>query len=161
MSATRYLLPSEDIIGALGTRVRLAPSKPPAAAETRGNVLAAAAADFAYQSFAGHLASPEGPRPFAVGTMALVFDRENRAERTFRVVAEAAHLRTSIGASDVAVETVTGATGLVSYWGYVRFRAMMVVLTLDTLDPTLISMSDFRALVKLAADRLEGVNPVH
>jgi hypothetical protein len=155
MKAEQYLLPREEILAALGTRLRLVPGNPSAAAATRGDVLAKVAADFAYRSFAGEVVVADSSRPIAVGTMALTFDHSGRAESTFKAVAGAAHLRTQIGACNVAVETVTAASGLVSYWGYVQFGDTIVVLTLDTLDPNVVSMTDFRSLVKVAADRLE------
>jgi hypothetical protein len=91
-----------------------------------------------------------------VGALALVLPSQTVADETFARVAAAAHLRIALGECSVAVETVTAPTGLVSYWGYIHRDRVIVVLTLDTLDPQQVSMSDFRALVTRASSRVES-----
>ena len=98
----------------------------------------------------------ESDRPIAVGALALVFDSDVKAERTFAQVADAAHVRAQVDGCAVAVETVTGAGGLVSYWGFLHRDAAIVVLTLDTVDPQYVSVADLRALVSVTAERLEA-----
>jgi hypothetical protein len=87
--------------------------------------------------------------------MILRFGDDRTAGETFDRVGGAAHLRTRIGECQVAVETVTAPSGLVSYWAYVYLLRNIVILTMDTLDPQRVSMSDFRQLVTGAAERLE------
>jgi hypothetical protein len=89
--------------------------------------------------------------------MVLTFDPAERASHTFDQVAQAAHLRTELEGAAVAVETVTGQQGVVSYWGYIHRGSVIIVLTLDTLDPQAVSMSEFRALVTRAAERLQAL----
>jgi hypothetical protein len=155
MTAADALLSASEVSGALGEHVRLLPGPRHAAIEPIGSILAAAANDVAYGAFSGQLVLATVERPIAVGEMILVFDSEEKAEQTFTSVAEAAHLRTSLGGSQVAVETTTVPSGLVSYWGYVFHRQSIAVLTLDTLDPHVLSMTTFRTLVTLAAGKLE------
>jgi hypothetical protein len=45
---------------------------------------------------------------------------------------------------------------LVSYWGFVHRREVIMILAIDTLDPQHLSVSDLRALVIRAARRLEA-----
>jgi len=153
----RRLLPAaHDIERALGPNVRVEPVAENAAMQNIGAVAAAAAEDVAYRSFRGQIVFDDVGRQIAVGELALVFDRTAKAENTFARVADAAHLRIRLGASNVAVETVTAPNGLVSYWGYVQKDEVLLILTLDTLDPQDVSMTSFRALVTLGADRLEN-----
>ena len=121
-----------------------------------GEVLRSAAADSAFAQFAGRVQLDERELPMAVGMMALIFDSRAKAEQTFARVAEAAHMRTQMDGASVAVETVTAANGMVSYWGYVQRDDAIVILTLDTLDPHHLSVADLRSLVEVAADRLDG-----
>jgi hypothetical protein len=153
--ADRLLLDVTEAQRALGANVQLQSGKDNSAVRQIGNVVAAAAADAAYRSLNGTVSLENGDRPVAVGEMALVFEREAIAERTFTQVAEAAHLRTKLGECSVAVETVTAPSGLVSYWGFLHLANSIVVLTLDTLDPNEISMSDFRSLVTRSSEVLE------
>jgi hypothetical protein len=150
------LLPSaNEIQRALGPEVHLADSSKPANVQALGDVLGVTAIETAFRSVSGVLHSEAGDVALAVATLALVFDTEERAFATFNSVGQVAHLRTKVGASMVAVETVTAPSGLVSYWGYVHHAQVMVVVTLDALDPQRISMTEFRAVVTLTADRLE------
>jgi hypothetical protein len=121
-----------------------------------GAVIRAAAADSAYRRFRGHLLSEERPGAVEVGTMVLVFGDAGTADRTFGLVAQAAHLRTELEGCNVAVETVAGPGGLVSYWGYVQRGTTIVVVTLDTPDPQRVSISDLRAIMSTVAARLHG-----
>ena len=89
-----------------------------------------------------------------MAVLALIFDSSEKAGRTFTQVAQAAHLRTEMDGAEVAVETVTAPSGLVSYWAYVHRDSAIIILTLDTLDPQQIAMSEFRGLVVRAAERL-------
>src|SRR5579872_6824016 len=154
--ATRLLLGREEIRHALGNQIRLQTSKQPGAAASIGSVVATAAKDAAYRSYSGSISVEGTDRPVAVGTMALVFDSEGTAQHTFSQVAGAAHLRTRIGESHVTVETVTAPSGLVSYWGYLQRRQCLLVITLDTIDPQILSMTDFRSLVTAGAERAEA-----
>jgi hypothetical protein len=150
------LLPSaNEIQRALGPEVHLADSSKPANVQALGDVLGVTAIETAFRSVSGVLHSEASDVALAVATLALVFDTEERAFATFNSVGQVAHLRTKVGASMVAVETVTAPSGLVSYWGYIHHAQVMVVVTLDTLDPQRISMTEFRAVVTLTADRLE------
>jgi hypothetical protein len=88
--------------------------------------------------------------------MALIFDSKATATHTFDQVAAVAHLRAQLNGSDVAVETVTAPGGLISYWGFVHKDEAIVVLTLDTLDPQRVSVSDLRTLASATAKRLEA-----
>jgi hypothetical protein len=155
MKVSSLLLTREDVQQALGPAVSIAQSKAHKAVDTIGSVVAVAARDAGYRSFSGHLTVNGAQRPLAVGQMALLFDQVPVAVRTFTQVAQAAHLRTRVGAADAAVETVTASTGLVSYWGYLHCQEAIIVLTLDTVDPQEVSMSTFRSLVIRAAERLE------
>jgi hypothetical protein len=154
-TAFRLLLTREQILASLGHRVRLQVSKEPGKAQSMGSVVAAAAPDSAYRSYAGTVPMEDSERPIAVACMALVFDGPAKSEHTFSQVAAAAHLRTKLGDCNVAVETVTSATGLVSYWGFLQLQQCMIILTLDTVDPHTISMTDFRALVSAAAEHMQ------
>jgi hypothetical protein len=155
-SATGLLIPVGDLEQALGPGAELEPSKNSAAVGPLGEVVSAAARDAAYRSFTGHVTLEGSSRPVTVGEMALVFDSEATALSTFDQVARAAHLRTRMSDSGVAVETVTATNGLVSYWGYVHRGNAIVVLTLDTVHPLDISMSTFRSLVLAGAERIEA-----
>ncbi len=156
MAADDLMLDQHHIEAALGENVRIEPTKRPSAMGSVGSLLGSTAVSTAFRSFAGMLHGESSELPIAVGSLALVFDSESKAGVTFDHVAQAAHLRTRIGECLVAVETTTGANGLVSYWGYVSLRSSILVLTLDTLDPQALSMSDFRTLVTLAAEHLEA-----
>ncbi len=155
MSAADLLVDSSEVRDALGPEVTVEPGREHRAMTAIGGVVAAAASDAAYRSFGGYLVLAGARRPIAVGEMALVFDTPITAEQTFDHVASAAHLRTRVGDCNVAVETVTAPSGLVSYWGYLQRQDSIVVLTLDTLDPLTISMTTFRSLVTLGVSRLE------
>jgi hypothetical protein len=155
VNATSLVLTNEDVRIALGESARIEPGSAAAAPTTVGQVLRAAASDSAYGRFVGVSVGEGQERPLAVGSMALIFDSGETATRTFDQVAQAAHMRTEVEGAAVAVETVTGQNGLVSYWGYLHRGAVIIVLTLDTLDPQAIAMTEFRALVVRAAERLE------
>jgi hypothetical protein len=157
VQAGRLLLDREEIRSALGNGLRLRVSREPGAAASIGSVVAAAARDAAYRSYSGAVPVEDAERPIAVGMMALVFASEETAERTFGNVASAAHMRARVGESNVAVETVTAANGLVSYWGFLQRKESIVILTLDTMDLQVVSMTDFRSLVLAAAERIEAV----
>lgn len=131
-------------------------SKEHAAVKAIGNVVDRAASDAAYRSFGGHVILDEAQRPVAVGEMVLVFDVLEKATNTFSHVAEAAHLRTRLGGCEVAVETVTAASGLVSYWAFIHFQHVIAILTLDTVDPNDVSMTSFRSLVTLWLEKVES-----
>jgi hypothetical protein len=153
MSAVDALLTLGAVRNALGDQVRLQPGAQNQAVQSIGSIIAAAASDAAYRSFAGQLVLASVERPVAVGQMVLVFESEEKAERTFTTVADAAHLRARLQDCQVAVET-SATSGLVSYWGYIFRGRTLVVLTLDTLDPQVLSMTSFRSLVSEAAERL-------
>lgn len=155
MKVDALLLSSLEIQRALGPDVQLADSSKPAQVQALSDVLGATAIETAFHSVSGRVHSENGDIALAVATLALVFDTEKRASATFNSVGQVAHLRTKVGASMVAVETVTSSSGLVSYWGYVHHAEVMVIVTLDTLDPQRISMTEFRAVVTLTVDRLE------
>lgn len=156
MKAAYLLLEESDVKRALGGDVVLHLSREHAAVRAIGNVVAQAAVDAAFRSFAGHALLEGAPRPIAVGEMVLMFDNAEKALKTFSVVAEAAHLRTRLGGSSVAVETITTPAGLVSYWGFVHYWRVIAVLTLDTVDPNEVSMTNFRSLVTRSAERVEA-----
>jgi hypothetical protein len=151
--AAGALLTADEAQSALGDQIRLHPGAQHEAVRSIGSIIAAAARDAAYRSFSGHLVLAGVERPVAIGQMVLVFDSEETAQRTFESVAQAAHLKTRLQDCQVAVETAT-TSGLVSYWGYIFRGSSIVVLTLDTLDPQVLSMTSFRALVSTSADRL-------
>ncbi len=155
MNADSLLLSTHEIQRALGPEVRLHDSSKSAQVQALGDVLGATAIETAFRSVSGVLQSETGDVALAVATLALYFDSEERASATFNSVGQVAHLRTKVGASMVAVETVTASSGLVSYWGYVHYGPALMIVTLDTLDPQKISMTDFRAVVTLTADRIE------
>lgn len=161
--AERLLLDGPEVRRALGVDARLVPAQRSEAVQSLGDVVARAAREAAYRSFAGTLEGGESTWPFAVGQMALVFDAPATAERMFELVARAGHLRTNVGRCHVAVETAASTTGVVSYWGYLQLDGWLVVVTLDTIDPQAISMSHFRTLVAAAAARVEslGGDSVH
>jgi hypothetical protein len=76
---------------------------------------------------------------------------------TFGAVAGAAHLSAELEGAQVAVETVPGKNGLVSYWGYVQRGPIMSVLTLDSLAPQKIAMPEFRTLLSRAAAKITAL----
>lgn len=149
------LLPSADEVrDALGSRVFVEEAGARSGAEVSGDVIKSAARDSAYRHFQGGLVGAGPEHPVAVNAMGLIFDTATRAERTFAEVAKAAHLKTQVDQCDVAVETVTGSSGLVSYWGYVQRGPALVILTVDTLDPQEVSIADLRSLVSVVTSRL-------
>lgn len=154
--ASRLLVGQAEISAALGPSIYLEPSRQQRASSGVGEVLAAAARDVAYSGFSGYFHQESERSPVAVTELALVFDTQETAEKTFSHVAQAAHLSLPIGACQVAVETVTSAQGLVSYWGFAQHGRNLLVLTLDTINPQDVSMTMFRALMTLATDLLEG-----
>jgi hypothetical protein len=156
MKADSLLLTPDEIEDGLGSRAEVTLAQRGGTAPAIGNVVREAAVDSAYRRFSGHLALDEGDVALAVTEMALVFDTATKADHTFDQVAAAAHLRTQVDGSDVAVETVTASSGLVSYWGFVHRREVIMILAIDTLDPQHLSVSDLRALVIRAARRLEA-----
>lgn len=155
MDTDTILLGPEGVSAALGPNAFVTQSTKDSHARTVGAVLGAAAVNTGFRSYTGTFAAEERETALAVGLMALVFDSESTAEKTFASVGEAAHLRTRLGSSLVAVETVTSAGGLVSYWGYVQHANAILVVTLDTLDPQHVSMTEFRSLITASADHLE------
>jgi hypothetical protein len=146
------LLDRNDVAAALGD-VNLLPTGERWAGEM-GQVLQAAASDSDYVRYAGSVSADGEERPVAVGCMVLLFADDEIAAGTFDRVAQASHLRSELAGAQVAVETVPGANGLVSYWGYVQRGRGMSVLTLDTLAPQQIAMPEFRALMSRSAERL-------
>lgn len=155
MQINSLLLSPSEIQRALGPEVQLVDSGKPAQVQALGDVLGASAIETAFRAVSGILHAEAGDIALAVATMALVFDSDERASATFNSVGQAAHLRTKVAGSMVAVETVTASSGLVSYWGYVHHGPVMVIVTLDTLDPQRVSMTEFRAVVSLTADRVD------
>lgn len=147
------LLERDDVVAALGGNVSVLPTGEKWSG-TIGEVLQAAAADSDYVRYAGSVEDGDEERPIAVGCMVLVFADSDVASRTFDHVAQASHLRSELAGAQVAVETVPGGNGLVSYWGYVQESSKMAVLTLDTLAPQQVAMPEFRALMSRAAERL-------
>jgi hypothetical protein len=117
------------------------------------------AVDSAYRRFTGDVTSNGATRRLAVSVMALLFDSPEKVRHTYQQVADAAHLRTQIQGADVAVETVTAPSGLVSYWGYVFRDSVIVIVTLDTLDPQQVSIADLRSLMTVAARKLASLSP--
>ncbi|GAC1445070.1 MAG: hypothetical protein NVSMB52_05270 [Chloroflexota bacterium] len=154
MAAERLLLGGTEVQRALGSNGRVDVSREPGSIQSLGNLVSAAAADSAYRSFSGYIVAESGSKPVTVAQMALAFGTGSTAEAVFDHIAQAAHLRIRMGESNVAVETVTAASGLVSYWGFLQRGCAIVVLTLDTLDPQDVSMSHFRDLVTAASCRL-------
>lgn len=157
VAADRLLLTHAEVQSALGPALHVDVSREPGAVQALGNLVAAAAASSAYRSFSGHMATEGGRRPVSAAEMALVFDSPAKTEAVFERIGQAAHLRTKVGESSVAVETVTSAKGLVSYWGFIQLGHVIAVMTLDTLDPQDVSMSHFRQLVSAASARLERI----
>lgn len=155
MRADALLLTPREVAVALGSRAEIQSTGTQAPEQSIGQVIRAAASDSAYRHFRGVLTVGESERPLAAGIMALVFDAEAKAARTFAHVAEAAHLRTELEGCKVAVETVTAPSGLVSYWGYVQRGVALVIVTIDTLDPQQVSVADLRSLVAATAARLD------
>lgn len=155
ISARRLLLTAEDVGVALGpdVAVRAATAQQP---EGSGQMLRAAARDSAYASLAGETAHGSETHVFRIGVLALVFADERQAGITFDHVAEATHLRTEIEGSRVAVETVKGAGGTVSYWGYLCREDTIVVVTLDTNAPERFTIADLRSLVQIEVQKLRS-----
>ncbi len=147
------LLERDDVVTALGGDVNLLPTGERWQGAI-GEVLQAAAADSDYVRYAGSVADGDEERPVAVGCMVLVFSSADIASRTFDSVAQASHLRSELEGAQVAVETVPGANGLVSYWGYVQHGPGMAVLALDTLAPQQVAMPEFRSLMSKSAEKL-------
>lgn len=154
MKADALLLTVEEVAAALGPHAEVQVTGTQASAQSIGDVVRAAARDSAYRHFRGVLTVGDSQRPLAAGIMALVFDVQPKAKRTFAQVAQAAHLRTELDGCNVAVETVTAPSGLVSYWGFVQRGVALVILTIDTLDPQHVSVADLRSLVAATASRL-------
>ena len=151
--AERLLLTEQEIIRALGSDayVRADAEAGPSAV---GEVLRAAAVESAYRRFRGRIVVEDVERAITISCLALVFDSEAVTDRTFRQVAEAAHLRTRLNDVDVAVETVTAPSGLVSYWGYAEAGSVIVVVTLDTVDPREVSIAELRSILSVLVTRL-------
>ncbi|MGI8968216.1 MAG: hypothetical protein ACR2GA_03835 [Chloroflexota bacterium] len=154
--ASRFLLSARDVEQALGTGAAADSAREHGAVQAIGSIVAAAARDAAYRSFNARIPVDDVYRPVAVGEMALLFDNLGTAENTFAQVAGAAHLRAKVGECKVAVETVTAVSGLVSYWAFLQLGPSIVVLTLDTMDPQEVSMTNFRALVTRCSELLEA-----
>lgn len=155
-AARALLLDREDVVTALGGEVNLLPTGELWTGAI-GDVLQAAAADSDYVRYAGSVSDEGQERPIAVGCMVLLFGNEEVAARTFDTVAQASHLRSELAGAQVAVETVPGADGLVSYWGYVHRGRGLCVVALDTLAPQQIAMPEFRSLLNRSAERLEAL----
>jgi hypothetical protein len=149
------LLTASDAREALGSGVILEIGGSSARVEQLGGVLGAAAVSSAFRSFAGRAIADEDAVPLRVSLMALVFADDGISARTFAQVAKASHLRTKLGGTDVSVETVTAPNGLVSYWSYLSLGRVLVIATLDTLDPARMSMTEFRSLVTKLSEHLE------
>jgi hypothetical protein len=158
VKAAGLLLTEDDVRLALGADIHADAAAERPAGDV-GEVLRAAAVDSAYRRFTGAASGDGEEAPVAVGALALIFDSENRARHTFERVAEAAHLRRELAGCQVAVETVTASGGLVSYWAYVQRAEAIVVLTLDTLNPQSVSMTEFRTLAMRTAERLSAAVP--
>src|SRR5207302_298959 len=103
----RLLLSAVEARDALGIGVSLEESKGTGQIEQLGNLLGTAAVGTAFRSYAGRALDGEDAVPVQVGSMALVFASDSVARRTFDQVAQASHLRTKLGKTDVSVETVT------------------------------------------------------
>ena len=155
MTASSLLLSEDDVRTALGAAIGISASHGNWAQQPLGEVLRAASIDSAYTRFTGGAVVEGEARPVAVGSMVLVFDGAETAERLFDQVGQAAHLRTEVEHVPVAVETVTAPSGLVSYWGFAHRGAIIAIVTLDTLDPQEVSMSEFRSLVMRAVERID------
>ncbi|MGI8827032.1 MAG: hypothetical protein ACR2JC_15590 [Chloroflexota bacterium] len=153
--AERILPTDQEIAVALGPRVEMRADRDQSAPKGVGDVLRDAAIDSAYRRYRGRVLLADEERPVAVGALALLFDSSQTALRTFSQVAEAAHLRTQMGDASVAVETVTSRAGLVSYWGFLQTGDVIMIVTLDTVDPKEVSITDLRSLLTAAAHRLE------
>lgn len=154
MQARDLLLSIDDVRSSMEPGVELRPSRNTVPPQAFGDLVGAVATDSAYASFAGRANGGAGEHPIAVGCLALVLPSAETATSTFSRVAEAAHIRTRVGEADVAVETVTSSTGLVSYWGFLVHGPALVIITADTLDLSSLSMTNFRALAMAAAQRL-------
>lgn len=155
MRAESLLFGLADVRDALGPRVQLEVARENGSSTGVGEVVRSAAADSAFRRFKGTVTLDGQSRPLAVSGLSLVFDTPAKAARTFEVVAEAAHLRTRLEGCSVAVETVTSPAGLVSYWGFLWLDEAIVIVTIDTVDPQQVSITDLRSLVMVAARRLE------
>ncbi|HZU13620.1 MAG TPA: hypothetical protein VFB58_12340 [Chloroflexota bacterium] len=158
MDPETLLLTEEDVRQSLPQVLYVRPG-PPGGQYPAGDVLRAAAAASAYRRLDVVVGVGGEERPVTVSALALIFPSAARAEHTFRQVAEAAHLRTDVEGVRVAVETVTAANGLVSYWAFITQGPVILVLTVDTLNPQEISMSEFRQLVLRAGETLKSALP--
>jgi hypothetical protein len=153
------LLGAGEVRDALGPGVFVEVGEANTPVQHLGTVLGAAAIASSYRSYSGRAAGDDLSIPIKIGLMSLVFADTAIAQRTFGQVANASHLRTKLGLIDVSVETVTASSGLVSYWGYLFLGRVLTIATLDTLDPTRISMTEFRSLVTRLADHIEEALP--
>lgn len=151
----RLLLGPTEARDALGAGIVLEESKTQGQIQHMGQVLGTTAISSAFRSYAGRALNEEDSVPLQVGLMALVFADDRIVRHTFEQVARASHMRTKLGATDVSVETVAGANGLVSYWCYLSLGPVLIIATLDTLDPQRVSMTEFRSLVTRSSEHLE------
>jgi hypothetical protein len=156
MRARELLLSLPDVQDALGPRALFTSSEDANPGPLAGELVKSAAVDSAFRRFSGRLDVDGRTSPVTSGVLVLVFDSPQRAQRTFSQVGQAAHLRTEVEGSNVAVETVTAKSGLVSYWGFVQREDIIAILTLDTVDPHEMSVADLRSLVISVARRLEA-----
>lgn len=156
MNAASLLLTQDDVRFALGSAIGITAAAGNWATQPLGEVLRAAAVDSAFTRYTGGAVVNGEDRPVAVGSMVLVFDGPETAARLFDQVGQAAHLRAEVEHVPVAVETVTAPSGLVSYWGFAHQGQVILIVTLDTLDPQEVSMSEFRSLVMRAVERMDG-----
>jgi hypothetical protein len=154
MNAATLLLTPQEVRDALSIPVLVERGQYKRPPQNVGNIVRTAAADSAFEHFNGHLLLDDEEKPFAVSIMALVFDAAGKAEHTFQQVATAAHLRTQLDGCNVAVETATAPSGLVSYWGFVQRSNALVIVTLDTINPRVLSIADLRSLVTATARHL-------
>jgi hypothetical protein len=155
VSAGRLLPDAREIQLALGPTAFIEPRDVDGPASAQGEMIRAAAEDSAFGRFTGQVEREGQLAPLVISALALIFGSREWAETTFTHVAQAAHLKTTVEGCDVAVETVTSVSGLVSYWGYVHRGETIVILTLDTSDPQRVSIADLRSLVGIVAERLQ------
>jgi hypothetical protein len=156
MKAKDLLLSMTDVQSAMGSRVLFTAPQDANSGPLGGELVKSAAVESAFRRFAGHVDVDGHSSPVTAGVLILVFDSPEKAQRTFSQVGQAAHLRTEVEGCNVAVETVTSPSGLVSYWGFVQRGDVIAILTLDTLDPQEISVADLRSLVVAAGRRLQA-----
>lgn len=155
LRADHLLLTLEEVQEAMGPAAHLEQSSVRTSGGM-GEMIRSAAADSSFRRFNGHVHHGNHAAPVAISAMALLFDSCDTASRTYAQVAEAAHLRTQISGTDVAVETVSSQRDVVSYWGFLYRHRVILVLTLDTLDVQQVSIGDLRSLVLTAADKMEN-----